>query len=605
MVFLWISPSVNRLSFLVFSMNPETSGIGIRTIAVELEPSQLKRAQAMFSDTDRSVAFFFDGRVEYATSGVETVQGRLHRMLPKLHFMSFLIFKESHYDPLLIMELNYDGEPGQLWPVLEDCIGTELRELLRCTKRPMDRLGSLYDEAVLCDQPVPLAPYLEAIASKPATPYRGARGLSREQIVQEYELYNDAQAVLDNPESTVPGNAEDIHQFLKTSLAEKYENYFQQNRFAKTPWRVRIKDYLVFVFAIITAYSFIVFLLASPVVFLYLAEDAFQISLSYATILLLVLALSFVVLYLAKQPAIDVCKIIGIEKYGNDFVYSLAALLIVTLFSLSLLGIQSIVFIVIVTPVLAVFDSLFNQSQIFARAMQFDASLGLLGQFEHVMFYLYSRYSLFSYAAFVFGVSLFWAWLRYREVVDSSHDGAQVDEEILCAMAARENHVIQNHMGSLLTVRPGILRYLLVQISHSILNSLARVVFSNGILGSMRTIHFAHWVFVGKGNRLLFLSNFDGSWESYLDDFTEKASVGVNIAWSQCIGFPKSNFIVGGGSERGGLFKNWARHSMTQTLFWYSAYPDLSVQMIHRNHVLAKGLCQDKLPDYSEWARGL
>jgi len=160
-------------------------------------------------------------------------------------------------------------------------------------------------------------------------------------------------------------------------------------------------------------------------------------------------------------------------------------------------------------------------------------------------------------------------------------------------------------MGSLLTVRPGILRYVLVRISHNILNSLARVKFSDGILGFMRTIHFAHWVFVDKGNRLLFLSNFDGSWESYLDDFTEKASVGVNIAWSQCIGFPKSYFIVGEGSKRGGLFKNWARHSMTQTLFWYSAYPELSVEMIHRNHRLAKGLCQATSPDYSQWVREL
>ena len=586
-------------------MNPETSGIGIRTIAVEIEPLQLERAQAMFSDSDRSAPFFFDGTVEYANSGVETIQGRIHRLLPNLHFISFLIFKQPHYDPLLIVELNFDGEPGQFWPTIEDCIGAELRELLRCTKRPRDRLSSLYDNVVLSDQHVPLAPYLEAIASKPATPYRGARGLSREQITQEYDLYKDTQAILDDPKSTLPTNPDGLHKYLKSSLSEKYRNYFQQNIVAKTPWRIRVKDLIVFLFSVLCVYGFIIFILALPVVFLYLAEDAFQAHLGYASILLLVFAASFIMLYVSKQPAIDICQRLYKGKFDNRVFCSLIGLLIAAVFGLLFLGLQSIILIVVVTPLLALFDSVLNNSELFTRAMPFDDSLGWWGRFEHVVFYLYSRYSLFSYAAFVFGFSLLWAWLRFREVGDSSHDGAQADQDVLTFMAARENHVIQNHMGSLLTIRPGILRYVLVRISHGLLNSLARVVYSDGFLGSMRTIHFAHWVFVGNGNRLLFLSNFDGSWESYLDDFTEKASVGVNIAWSQCIGFPRSYFIMGEGSKRGGRFKHWARHSMTQTLFWYSAYPDLSVEMIHRNHRLAKGLTQGSLPDYSKWIREL
>jgi len=430
-------------------MNPETSGIGIRTIAVEIEPLQLGRAQAMFSDSDRSAPFFFNGTVKNAIDGDETVQGCIHRMLPNLHFMSFLIFQEPHYDPLLIIEINYDGDPGQLWTAIEDCIGAQLRELLRCTKCPRDRLSSLYDQAVLSDLPVPLAPYLEAIASKPATPYRGARGLSREQILLEYELYKDAQAILDNPDSTLPTNAQGIHSFLKSSLSEKYDDYFQKNISAKKPWRVRVKDLMIFAFTILSTYSFIVFVLASPVVFMYLAEDAFQTRFGYAGILLLVFILSFIVLYVAKQPALDVCQRLYKGSFDNRLVGSLLALLVTALIGILLLGLQSIVLIIVVTPLLALFDSIFNQFALFTRAMQFDESLGVWGRFEHVMFYLYSRYSLFSYAAFVFGLSVLWSWLRYREIGDSSHDGAQADEEVLRLMAARENHVVQNHMGSL------------------------------------------------------------------------------------------------------------------------------------------------------------
>ena len=56
----------------------------------------------------------------------------------------------------------------------------------------------------------------------------------------------------------------------------------------------------------------------------------------------------------------------------------------------------------------------------------------------------------------------------------------------------------------------------------------------------MRTVHFAHWAFLNNGSRLLFFSNFDHSWGSYLDDFIEKAHVGLTLAWGSSVGFPTS-----------------------------------------------------------------
>jgi hypothetical protein len=58
----------------------------------------------------------------------------------------------------------------------------------------------------------------------------------------------------------------------------------------------------------------------------------------------------------------------------------------------------------------------------------------------------------------------------------------------------------------------------------------------------MRTIHFAHWAFVSNGSRLMFLSNFDHSWDSYLDDFIEKAHGGLTLAWGSGVGFPPTRF---------------------------------------------------------------
>ena len=116
-------------------------------------------------------------------------------------------------------------------------------------------------------------------------------------------------------------------------------------------------------------------------------------------------------------------------------------------------------------------------------------------------------------------------WLRWLERRDSSQDAPPVDERLLGEMARREDWIPQNHMGSVVLVKPGILRTALFRAGHRGLGLLLRVLATDGYLGSMRTVHFAHWAFVNNGSRLMFFSNFDHSWESYLDDFIEKAHV--------------------------------------------------------------------------------
>jgi hypothetical protein len=103
----------------------------------------------------------------------------------------------------------------------------------------------------------------------------------------------------------------------------------------------------------------------------------------------------------------------------------------------------------------------------------------------------------------------------------------------------------------------------------------------------MRTIHFAHWAMVNNKSRLMFFSNFDQTWESYLDDFIEKAHAGLTLAWCCGVGFPPTRFLVKDGASHGRQFKEWARHSMTVSRFWYSAYKDLTAEQIERNFRIA------------------
>jgi hypothetical protein len=123
----------------------------------------------------------------------------------------------------------------------------------------------------------------------------------------------------------------------------------------------------------------------------------------------------------------------------------------------------------------------------------------------------------------------------------------------------------------------------------------------------MRTVHFAHWAFVNNGSRLMFFSNFDQSWESYLDDFIEKAHAGLTLAWGCGVGFPPTRFLVQDGASHGRKFKAWARHSMAVSRFWYSAYSDLTVDQVERNNRIANGLRKPSLTnkEASAWINDL
>jgi hypothetical protein len=194
-------------------------------------------------------------------------------------------------------------------------------------------------------------------------------------------------------------------------------------------------------------------------------------------------------------------------------------------------------------------------------------------------------------------VAIIVLWLRTLERRDASQDAPPVDPKMLREMARREDWIPQNHMGSLVSIKPGALRMILIRAGHRGLGLVLRIQARSGYLGSMRTIHFAHWAMVNNKSRLMFFSNFDQTWESYLDDFIEKAHAGLTLAWCCGVGFPPTRFLVKDGASHGRQFKEWARHSMTVSRFWYSAYKDLTAEQIERNFRIAIGLRKQTLSD--------
>ncbi len=191
-------------------------------------------------------------------------------------------------------------------------------------------------------------------------------------------------------------------------------------------------------------------------------------------------------------------------------------------------------------------------------------------------------------------IGLFLIAIRRRERRDPEHDhpwNSAYREQILEREFGRGS--IQNHFCSLTKVKPGRFRYLTLRTVLHTINLAGRIYWNQGKLGEIATIHFARWVIIQRGDThwLLFLTNYDGSWDSYLSDFIDQASTGVTAVWSNSEGFPRSKFLVLEGSRDEQRFKNYARNSQFPTLAWYQAYPTETVRNVDDNTVQREALC--------------
>jgi hypothetical protein len=186
--------------------------------------------------------------------------------------------------------------------------------------------------------------------------------------------------------------------------------------------------------------------------------------------------------------------------------------------------------------------------------------------------------------------------LRRHEMSDEPMRPDELDPAHVKLLADQEDHRIQNHLASMTVVKPGWFRRLTLRVVLWAANLLARIS-TKGSLSGIPSIHYAHWALVDRDRRLLFLSNFDGSWENYLDDFINKASAGLTAIWSNARGFPRTRFLVGQGARDGVAFKAFARQQQTPAAVWYTAYPSLTVQQIDSHSHLREGLASLPMGD--------
>jgi hypothetical protein len=155
-----------------------------------------------------------------------------------------------------------------------------------------------------------------------------------------------------------------------------------------------------------------------------------------------------------------------------------------------------------------------------------------------------------------------------------------------------EDRLQQNGLTHLVAIKPGRYRHTVLRLMLRIADALATFGAQDSRLGSLETIHFARWLIL-PDHRLLFLSNYDGSWEAYLGDFIDKASKGLTMIWTNTRLFPKTRFLLWQGATDEEAFKRWTRSHQLPTQIWYSAYPDLSVADVLHNARLRELLASE------------
>jgi len=146
----------------------------------------------------------------------------------------------------------------------------------------------------------------------------------------------------------------------------------------------------------------------------------------------------------------------------------------------------------------------------------------------------------------------------------------------------REDVITQNQLTLITVVDPQHVRR--VRAVMAAIDSFAKRLAPPGSLIGISTIHFVRWMLIDDGRRLVMLSDYDGSWESYIDEFAEMILSGLDAIWNTSFGFPPD------GARDLPAFKRFLRSHQVAAEIFYSAYPDETVLNIVGDRELAQAL---------------
>jgi hypothetical protein len=173
----------------------------------------------------------------------------------------------------------------------------------------------------------------------------------------------------------------------------------------------------------------------------------------------------------------------------------------------------------------------------------------------------------------------------------------RTDPAWAAGLAVIEDHDVSNQFSAMGSLKPGRVRLWTTRLVLLAIDYAARHVYKHGRLARVRTIHFARWVFLDNRRRIIFISNYDGSLESYMDDFINKVGFGLNVVFCNGIGYPSTDWLIARGCRDERKFKEYLRRHQLPTNVWYKAYPGLTAIDLERNMRIRKGFEDGSMSD--------
>ncbi len=201
----------------------------------------------------------------------------------------------------------------------------------------------------------------------------------------------------------------------------------------------------------------------------------------------------------------------------------------------------------------------------------------------------------------LFVLDLLWSLLRVVVIQPIFRKDRELnldldEHNIQPGITAIEDVVTQNQLTVISKIKPGWWPLLKLRVVLTGIHLVGKYFQNQGALGGITTIHFARWCIIDKGRWLLFTSNYDGSWDSYIGDFVDKAATGMDLIWRSAPGYPED------GSRDIEAFKHIIRVNQVRTQAFYSAFPDYTITNLINDGEIADGV--NKAPA-NVWLRRL
>lgn len=146
------------------------------------------------------------------------------------------------------------------------------------------------------------------------------------------------------------------------------------------------------------------------------------------------------------------------------------------------------------------------------------------------------------------------------------------------------------------------IRNLLVPVNKAIFWAVGTPIMKLSLRGlqTLSMIHYARWVIVRdkdfprlspkqpreslKYGYMMFCSNFNGSWEQYVDSFAAAIPSGLNLLWFWNVGWPTAI------PEQ--PFHRYVEFNQIWTDYYYSAYPMAASNDVKSAQLVRKSLCE-------------